>query len=56
MIQERDLFQLELTLTKLRVQLVLSKFLQNHMKMLCMLFFILGVDQNVIYEHHYELI
>jgi hypothetical protein len=56
MTQERDLLPPELTLAMLHIQLVLSKFLQNYMKMFCMLLFILGVDQNVIYEHYYELI
>jgi hypothetical protein len=54
MAKEGDLFQLELTPTKLGIQLVLSEFLQNQMKMLCMLIFILGVDQNVIYEHNHK--
>jgi transposase len=56
MSQERDLLQPELTLSKLCIQLVLSEFLQNQMKLFCILLFILGVDKNVIYEHYHELI
>jgi hypothetical protein len=47
---------LELLILKLCIQLVLSGFLQNQMKMFRMLLFILGVDQNVIYEHYHKLI
>jgi hypothetical protein len=56
MSQERDLLQPEHTLSKLCIQLVLSEFLQNQMKLFYIFLFILGVDENVIYEHYHELI
>jgi transposase len=34
--------------------MVLYEFLQNQMKMFCILLFFLGVDQNVIHEHYHE--
>jgi hypothetical protein len=45
------MLQPELTLAKLRIQLVLLELLLNQMKMFRMLLFILGVGKNVIYEH-----
>jgi hypothetical protein len=35
---------------------MVTKLLQNNLKVLLMLFFILGVDQDVINEHHDKLV
>jgi hypothetical protein len=43
-------------LAELGIELMVIKSLQNNLKMLLMLFFILGVDQDVIDEDHDELV
>jgi hypothetical protein len=48
--------QPECTLAKLGIELMVMKSLQNNPKMLLMLFFILGVDQDVINEDHDKLV
>jgi hypothetical protein len=51
-----NLLQLECTLAEHGIKLMITKSLQNNPKMLLMLFFILGVDQDVINEYHVELV
>jgi hypothetical protein len=46
-----DLLQPECTLTKLGIELMVTKSLQNNSEMLRMLFFALGIDQDVIDEY-----
>jgi hypothetical protein len=48
--------QSERTLVELGIKLMVMKSLQNNPKMLLMLFFILGVDQDVINEDHDKLV
>jgi hypothetical protein len=44
------------TLAELGIELMVIKSLQNNLKMLLVLFFILGVDQDVIDEDHDKLV
>jgi hypothetical protein len=46
----------ECTLAELGIKLMVTKSLQNNPKMLLILFFIFGVDQDVINEHHDKLV
>jgi hypothetical protein len=48
--------QPDCTLTELGIELMVTKSLQNNLKMLLMLFFILGVDQDVVNEDHDKLV
>jgi hypothetical protein len=48
--------QSEFTLSELGIELMVVKSLQDNMKMLLMLFFILGVDQDVINKDHDKLV
>jgi hypothetical protein len=48
--------QPECTLTELGIELMATKSLQNNPKILRVLFFILGVDQDVINEDHDKLV
>jgi hypothetical protein len=50
MLKKRDFLQPESTLAKLGIKLMVTKSLQNNPKMLLMLFFALGIDQDVIDE------
>jgi hypothetical protein len=54
--KERDFLQPKITLAKLGIQLMLSQLLQHKPQMLLMLLLILGVNQDVINEHHNKLI
>jgi hypothetical protein len=54
--KKQDFLQPESTLAELGVELMVSKLLQNNTEMPHMLFFILGVDQDVINEGHDELV
>jgi hypothetical protein len=56
MSQKWNLLKLECTLAELGIKLMVMKSLQNNLKMLFMLFFILGVDQDVINEYHDKLV
>jgi hypothetical protein len=56
MSQELNSIQPKLALAELSVQLVLSQPGQDGADMLCMLFFILGIYQDVINKDHYKLI
>jgi hypothetical protein len=51
-----NLLKLECTLAELGIKLMVTKSLQNNLKMLLMLFFILKVDQDVVNEYHDKLI
>jgi hypothetical protein len=43
------------TLAEFGIELMVPKSLQNNSKMLCMLFFTLGIDQDVVNEFHDKL-
>jgi hypothetical protein len=51
-----NLLQPESTLAELDIELMVSKSLQNNSEMLLMLFFTLGIDQDVINEDHDKLV
>jgi hypothetical protein len=51
-----NLLKPECILVELDIKLMVTKSLQNNSKMLLMLFFILGVDQDVINEYHDKLV
>jgi hypothetical protein len=48
--------QSECTFVELGIELMVTKSLQNNTKKLLMIFFILGVDQDVINEDHDKLV
>jgi hypothetical protein len=52
MSKKRNFLQPENTLAELDKELTVSESLQNNSEMLRMLFFILGIDQDVINEEH----
>jgi hypothetical protein len=56
MTKKRYFRQPERTLAELGIKLMVTKSLQDSTKMLLTLFFILGVDQDVINEDHDKLI
>jgi hypothetical protein len=56
MSQELNSIQPKFALAELSVQLVLSQPIRDGADMLRMLFFILGIYQNVVDEDHYKLI
>jgi hypothetical protein len=56
MSQELHSIQPKLTFAELGIQLVFSQVGQDDADMLCMLFFILGVYQDIINEDHYKLV
>jgi hypothetical protein len=51
-----NLLKPECTLAELGIKLMVTKSLQNNLKMLFMLFFILGVNQHVVNEYHDKLV
>jgi hypothetical protein len=51
-----NFLQPESTLTELGIELMVMKSLQNNSEMLRMLFFTLGIDQNVINKDHDKLV
>jgi hypothetical protein len=51
-----NLLKPECTLAELGIKLMVTKSLQNNPKMLLMLFFIFGVDPDVVNEYHDKLI
>jgi hypothetical protein len=51
-----NFLQPECTLAKLGIELVVTKSLKNNPKVLLMLFFILGVYQDVFNEYHDKLV
>jgi hypothetical protein len=54
--QEFHTIQLELTFRELSIEFVISQSLQDNTKMLRMLGFTLGINENIINEDHYELV
>jgi hypothetical protein len=50
MSKKRNFLQPESTLAELGIELMVSKSLQNNSEMLRMIFFTLGIDQDVINE------
>jgi hypothetical protein len=50
------LLQPECTFVELGIELMVVKSLQNNIKMLLILFFILGVEQDVVNENHDKLV
>jgi hypothetical protein len=51
-----NLLKSECTLAELDIKLMVTKSLQNNPKMLPMLFFTLGIDQDVVDEYHDKLV
>jgi hypothetical protein len=56
MSKKLNLLQPECTFAELGIKLTVTKSLQNNLKVLLMLFFILGVDQDVVNEYHDKLV
>jgi hypothetical protein len=56
MSKKRNFLQPESTLAEFDIELMVSKSLQNNLEILCMLFFTLGIDQDVINEDHVKLV
>jgi hypothetical protein len=56
MSKKRNFLQPESILTKFVIELMVPKSLQNNSEMLHMLFFTLGIDQDVVNEDHDKLI
>jgi hypothetical protein len=56
MSKKRNLIQPESTLAEFGVELMVPKSLQNNMKMPLMLFFTIGIDQDVVNEDHDKLV
>jgi hypothetical protein len=56
MSMKRNFLQLESTLTELGIELMVTKSLQNNVEISHMLFFTLGIDQDVINDDHDKLI
>jgi hypothetical protein len=56
MSMKRNFLQLESTLTELGIELMVTKSLQNNVEILHMLFFTLGIDQDVINDDHDKLV
>jgi hypothetical protein len=54
--QEFHTIQPELTFGELSIEFVISQSLQDNTKMLHMLGFALGINENIIDEDHYELV
>jgi hypothetical protein len=54
--QEFHTIKPKFTLGKLGIELMISKTLKNNAEVFGMLFLVLGVNQNIINEHHYELV
>jgi hypothetical protein len=56
MSKKKNFLQPESTLAEFGIELMVPKSLQNNVEMSRMLFFILGVDQDVINEDHDKLV
>jgi hypothetical protein len=54
--QKLHTIQPELTFREFGIEFVISQSLQNNTKMLHMLGFALGINENIIDEDHYELV
>jgi hypothetical protein len=56
MSKKRNFLQSESTLAKFGIELMVPKSLQNNTEMPHMLFFTLGIDQDVVNEDHEKLV
>jgi hypothetical protein len=56
MSKKRNFLQPECTLAELGIELMVSESLQNHSKMLRVLFFIFRIDQDVVNVDHDKLV
>jgi hypothetical protein len=56
MSKKQNLLQPESTLAEFGIELMVPMSLQNNTEVSCMLFFILGIDQDVIIEHNDKLV
>jgi hypothetical protein len=56
MSKKRNFLQLESTLAEFGIELMILKSLQNNSEMPHMLFFTLGIDQDVVNEDHVKLV
>jgi hypothetical protein len=56
MSQKWNLLQPECTLVELGIELMITKPVQNNSEMLRILFFALGIDQDVVNEYHDKLV
>jgi hypothetical protein len=56
MSKKRNFLQPECTFAKFGIELMVSESLQNNSEMLYMLFFIFGIDQDVVNEDHDKLV
>ena len=56
MSKKSDFLTLELALTELSIQLMLTKCSEHNPQMFFVFFLTLGVDQNVINEYHDKLV
>jgi hypothetical protein len=54
--KKQNFLRPESTLAELDIELMVSKSLQNNSEMLRILFFTLGIDQDVINEDHDKLV
>jgi hypothetical protein len=54
--KKQNFLQPKITLAELGIELMVMKSLQNNSEMLRMIFFILGIDQDVINEDHDKLV
>jgi uncharacterized protein with PIN domain len=54
--QKLHTIQSELTFREFGIEFVISQSLQDNTKMLRMLGFTLGINENIIDEDHYELV
>jgi hypothetical protein len=56
MSKKRNFLQTESTLAEFGIELMVSKSMQNNTEMPHMLFFTLGIDQDVVNEDHDKLV
>jgi hypothetical protein len=56
MSKKKNFLQSENTLTKFGIELMVPESLQNNSEMSVMLFFTLGIDQDVVNEYHGKLV
>jgi hypothetical protein len=54
--KEIDFLHLEIAIAEFSIQLMFSKLLEHKPQVLLMLLLILELNQDIIYEHHNELI
>jgi hypothetical protein len=54
--QEFHSIQPEFTFGEFSIEFVISQTLENNTKVFHMLFFILGINEDIVNEYHYELV